>query len=111
MSALYIMRGLGQYGTGFGAIYLGRGILLGLDFFNGRYSGTYTEEKGRLKITATYSPPLPGLQLVPGRTLPFGRPINLSGDWPANFADGTPQPMMLMGIPVQVTLERIGDVP
>jgi hypothetical protein len=110
MSALYIMRGLGQFGTGFGAMYIGRGVLLGLDFLNGRYSGTYTEEKGRLKVTASYAPPMPGLQLVPGKTLPFGRPIQMSADWPADFADGSPHLITFMQLSVRVTFEKIGDI-
>lgn len=111
MSALYAMRYLGQSGIGMGVIYIGKGVIVGVDVTNGRYSGTYTEEGGRLKGTATLSAPPGGAILVTGAQLPAGQSIPLIADWPANFADGSTQEITVTGHPVQVTFEKIGDVP
>lgn len=111
MSALYVMRYLGQTGVGMGTMYIGRGVILGVDVANGRYNGTYTEEGGRMKATATLSAPPGGAILVTGAQLPAGQSIPLTADWPANFADGSAQEITVMGQPVQVTFEKIGDVP
>lgn len=111
MSALYAMRYLGQSGVGMGAIFVGKGVIVGVDVTNGRYNGTYTEEGGRVTVTATLSAPEGGATLVTGAPLPAGQTIPLTADWPANFADGSTQEIMIMDRPVQVTFEKIGDVP
>ena len=111
MSALYTMRYLGQSGVGMGAIYIGRGIIVGVDVTNGRYSGTYREESGRLKGTAKLFAPPGGAILVTGDQLPEGHEIPLQVDWPINFADGSAQTIMVQGRLVQVTFEKIGDIP
>lgn len=111
MSALYAMRYLGQSGIGLGAIYIGKGKIVGVDVANGRYSGSYKEEGGRVKATAQLSAPPGGAILVTGAQLPAGQSIPLTADWPANFADGNAQTIMVMGQPVQVTFEKIGDIP
>ena len=111
MSALYAMRYLGQTGsTGAGAVYIGRGKIVGLDVGNGRYHGTYSEAGGRIKGSATLSMPSGGV-LVTGHNVPAGTSIPLTVDWPANFANGQPQTIMVQGAPVQVAFEKIGDIP
>ena len=94
-----------------GAIYIGRGVIVGVDVTNGRYSGTYTEEGGRLKGTAKLSAPPGGAILVTGAQLPEGQAIPLQVDWPMNFANGSAQTILVQGMPVQVTFEKIGDIP
>lgn len=111
MSALYAMRYLGQSGVGMGAIYIGKGVIVGVDVANGRYSGTYKEEGGKVKVTAKLSAPPGGAVLVTGAQLPAGQSIPLTADWPANFPDGSTHQIMVMGRPVQVTFEKIGDIP
>ena len=111
MSALYTMRYLGQSGVGMGAIYIGRGIIIGVDVANGRYSGTYREEGGRLKGTAKLFAPPGGAILVTGDQLPEGQVIPMQIDWPINFADGSPQTTMVQGTSVLVSFEKIGDIP
>lgn len=110
MSALYAMRYLGQTGAGAGAIYIGKGKIAGMDVGGGRYEGTYTESAGRLKGSATLSAPL-GATLVTGQQLQPGTKIPLSVDWPASFADGAAQPISVAGRAVQVTFEKISDIP
>ena len=111
MSALYAMRYLGHSGDGMGAIYIGRGTIVGVDAANGRYSGTYTEEGGRFKGTIKLSAPAGDVALVTGAQLPKGQAISMQADWPINFADGSAQTIIVNGLPVQVTFEKIGDIP
>ena len=94
-----------------GAIYIGRGVIIGVDVANGRYTGTYTEEGGRLKGNATLSAPPGGTILVTGAQLPEGEAIPLQVDWPMIFADGSAQTISVQGMPVKVTFEKIGDIP
>jgi hypothetical protein len=110
MSALYVMRYLGQSGIGMGAIYIGKGKIAGVDVANGRYLGSYTEENGRLKGQATLSLPTGG-SLVTGQQLPPGASIRLAADWPLNFGNGQAQQLTVEGRPVQVTFEKIADIP
>jgi hypothetical protein len=109
MSALYAMRFAGVADTGSGAIYIGKGKIVGIDVGNLRYSGRYIEEGGRLNGTVELYAPTGGL-LVTGVQVPAGSRWNVTFDWPANFSDGKPQPIMINGRPVQVVLEKIGDI-
>lgn len=110
MGALYAMRYLGATGVGIGAIYIGKGKIVGVDAANGRYHGTFTEQNGRIKAAVTLSAPQ-GAVLVTGVPMPPGTSISLTADWPANFANGQPQQVTVAGKPVSVTFEKIGDVP
>ena len=110
MSALYVMRYVGGTGnTGVGAIYIGKGTIVGVDVQNGRYHGTFTDHEGRVKATVVCPRQKVSRcdrhQVAPGTTVP------LTADWPADFANGQPQQIMVQGRPVQVTFEKIGDVP
>jgi hypothetical protein len=127
MSALYAMRYVGtsrgsnrgsSRGSGggpanvrFGSVYIGRNIVVGVDTANARYNGTYTEEGGRLKFSGQFSGPQGGATLVTGHSPPQGQSIPLNADWPKNFDNGATQQIMVMGRPVQVRFEKIGDVP
>ncbi|MGH7123815.1 MAG: hypothetical protein ACREFI_05540, partial [Stellaceae bacterium] len=44
MNALYSMRFVGMTGSGLGAIYIGKGKLVGIDALNTHYDGTYTQQ-------------------------------------------------------------------
>jgi hypothetical protein len=109
MSALYAMNFVGQSGTGGGAIYIGSGKIVGIDVGNLRYSGTYVEAAGRVKGTVIMRAPTGG-QLVIGTQLPAGSQLSASVDWPANFADGQPQVILIEGKSVHVVFEKIGDI-
>src|SRR5579864_4026889 len=105
MSALYVMRYVGMAGAGGGAIYIGKGKILGVDAANGRYNGSYTTDpNGRLKATVVLSIPGGG-QLVTGQHLPAGQSLQISGDWPAIFWT-SPQSVNVAGKAVQVTFEK-----
>jgi hypothetical protein len=109
MSALYAMNFVGMTGTGGGAVYVGKGKIVGIDVGNLRYNGTYTEQGGRLKGTVALSAPTGGT-LVTGAQLPAGGRLSVTLDWPANFSDGKPQALTVEGSPVHVVFEKIGDV-
>jgi hypothetical protein len=109
MSAFYAMNFVGMTGTGGGAVYVGKGKIVGIDVGNLRYNGTYTEQGGRLKGTVALFAPTGGT-LVTGAQLPAGSRLGLTLDWPANFSDGKPQVLTVEGSPVHVVFEKIGDV-
>ena len=112
MSALYKMVYMGGGGAGAGVVAISKGTVLGLDVGELRYEGTYVETNGRLKLTATMEATAKGGgHLVTGQTLPYGHKLALSADWPADFANGSPQTIMVAGRPVQVRFEKIGDLP
>lgn len=111
MSALYAIRYLGSAGTGFGAVYIGKGMFVGVDVSNGRYTGTYTESGGNMALSGTLTAPQGGATLVTGDQLAAGTSLQLSAVWPATFADGSAQQIKIMNKPVQVAFEKIGDVP
>lgn len=110
MSAFYKMEYVGHTGLGIGALYVGRGVIIGADAGGGYYNGTYTDQGGRLKGNATLSMPKGG-SLVTGQQVPAGGKIPLSVDWPSNFYDGKPQTVMVMGNAVRVVFEKVGDIP
>lgn len=110
MSALYLMQYVGNAGYGIGAIYIGKGVIVGADAGNGRYSGSYKEEGGRLKASVTLTMTQAG-PLVTGQMVPAGTKLPITADWPSNFANGEPQSVSVSGHPVQVTFEKVGDIP
>lgn len=110
MSALYIMRYLGATGVGFGSVYIGKGSIVGVDTGGGRYHGTYTEDAERMKAAINLTMPDGGV-LVTGAQIPPGTSIPMSADWSTSFADGSPQSVNVAGGDVQVTFEKVGDVP
>lgn len=111
MSALYTMRYVGQHEAGAGAIYIGRGVIVGVDVVGGRYKGVYTEADGRIKADVELTVPPYNVTLVTGITLPAGHKLALLGDWPSAFADGSPHRINIAGWEVSVVLDKIGDVP
>lgn len=111
MSALYVMRYLGRTGVGWGTVYVGRGTVLGADVADGRYKGTYVESGGRIKGNVALIIPPGGVLLVTGAQLPAGATVPLTIDWPLDFGNGQAQQVMVPGGQVQVTFEKLGDVP
>ena len=110
MSALYRMNYTGSHGGGFAVVYIGRGLILGMDQAKGHLRGTYVEEAGRLKgsITGTATE---DNRLASGQSMQAGESTEIKIDWSADFADGSPQPSWVMGDLVEVTFEKIGDIP
>ena len=90
MSALYAMRYLGASGTELGAIYIGRGKIVGIDVANARYSGSYSEQGNRMKAKVTLTAKENAV-LVTGQQVSAGTKIEMTADWPSDFANGKPQ--------------------
>lgn len=111
MSALYTVKYSGQHGAGGAVVYVGKGIIVGVDETNTRYEGNYTENSGRLKGGMTLTSPPGGASLVTGEVIPGGTKLRVTLDWPSDFANGQSQDLRLGGQSVYVMLEKIGDIP
>ena len=111
MSALYAVRYSAQHGAGGAAVYVGKGIIVGVDVANTRYQGSYTENNGRLKGGITLTSPPGRASLVIGKLLAGGAVLRATLDWPSDFADGQAQALTVDGKSVPITLEKIGDIP
>jgi len=109
MSALYAMHFVGKGGRGGGAVYVGNGKIVGIDVGNLRYTGTFTEQDGRLQGTVDLYAPTGGT-LVTGAQVPAGSRWSIALDWPADFADGSLQALVVQGSPVHVVFEKVADI-
>ena len=111
MSALYKMLYTGIESGGAGVVYIGNGNVLGIDTGDFRYHGTYTENAGRIRGTVTMTATTDGSRLVTGDTLNAGQTLPFNIDWPEAFSDGTQQPIFIGGRRINVTIEKLGDIP
>jgi len=109
MSALYEMRYQGVAGTGHGAIYIGKGKVLGVDVTGARYDGSYASQGANLAGTVTLTSA--GGALVTGQPVPAGTKVPITFNLPANFGNGQFQSVTVGGRPVQVAFDKIGDIP
>jgi hypothetical protein len=107
--ALYLMKFAGAADFGGGVLFIGNGKIVGMDVANLRFKGTYTEQNGRFVSSVRMSAPT-GATLVTGQQLPAGSELKLSTDWPLDFANGHPHPLLVEGRPVQVSFEKIDDI-
>lgn len=109
MSILFSVQYVGDEGTGLAAICLGNGKLIGFDGADGRYSGSYIEDGGRIrgKVHLTNSEEWP---LVTGNRLKPGDVLEVAFDWPREVLDGEPQPAFLNGQQVTVKFKKIGEI-
>ena len=110
MSALYVMRYVGQTGTGGGVMYVGKGIVAGMDAGGNRYDGSYNETGGRLRGRVTMSVQA-GTVLVTGQVVPQAAHFEIRIDWPADFDNGRPQQVSVAGRLAAVSFEKLKDIP
>src|SRR3954447_10607945 len=110
MSALYIMRYIGMSGFGAGAMYIGKGIISGIDSHGGIYDGSYTQSGGRFrgKVVLTFPE---GGKMVTGKEKRKGESLPLEADWPSNFSNGLPQTISILGQDVHATFQKLRDIP
>lgn len=115
MSALYQMRYQGVAGVGHGAIYIGKGKVLGVDITGARYDGSYTGGGSLLNpgttLTGAVTLTAAGGTLVTGQPVPPGTQVQISFSLPPTFGNGQFQPVTVGGKPVQVAFDKIGDIP
>ena len=110
MSALYRMDYSGSHGKGFAVVYIGRGVVLGMDEPGSLVHGTYTEDGGRLRGSMTLTGDTEG-HTVGGQIMKAGQSAEMEIDWDSDFAAGRPQQVTLLGDPLQIVFQKIGDVP
>ena len=109
MSALYQMRYQGVADVGHGAIYIGKGKIVGVDITGAKYLGSFVNQSGVLAGTATLTSA--GGTLVTGMPVPAGTQVPIAFNLPATFDNGQFQSITVGGKPVQVAFEKIGDIP
>jgi hypothetical protein len=111
MSAFYIIRYAGTSGQGNGVLYIGKGLVVGVDVAGAKYRGSYSERSGHLHGTVKLTAPTAGSHLVTGQSVPGGQSFDLKFDLPTNFASGRPQTITgVGGQPVQVTFEKVSEL-
>ncbi len=109
MSALYQMPYQGVAGNGHGAMYIGEGVIVGIDISGTRCHGTYTSSTATIDGTATLTPA--GGALVTGQNVPAGGTVPVTFSLLAGFDDGKYHPVTVGGKPVGVPFNKIGDIP
>jgi len=109
MSALYQMRYQGVAGNGHGAMYVGKGVVVGIDISGARYNGTYTLSGTTINGTAILTSA--GGALVTGQDLPAGGTVPITFSLPAGFDDGQYHQVIGGGKRVGVSFNKIGDIP
>lgn len=109
MSALYEMQYGGVSGTGHGAVYVGRGRILGVDITGGRYEGSYTEAEGQLRGTVTLH--ASGALLVTGQPAPAGHRLAIRFDLPVDFGDGSFRTVWVGQQEARVAFRKVGEIP
>ena len=91
-------------------MYIGRGIVLGLDTGEGLARGTYREEGGRLKGSMTLT--VRDDNVSPnGKVLKAGESTEIEIDLPPDFADGRTLQETIMGDTFDVVYTKLGDIP
>ena len=110
MSALYKMTYGGGVGFGHGAIFIGNGQVLGIDIGDIWYEGKYWEENGQVRMQANMTAKSPDAVLVTGRHLSAGETIPIDATWPLDMEPDELHQISVAGRPVNVTLEKIGDI-
>lgn len=109
MSALYQVKYHGVAGEGHGAVYVGKGKVLGVDITGARYEGSYTDLGSAISGTVTLTSA--GGQLVTGQPVPSGTKVPIKFNLPQNLGNGQFQQITVGGSPVSVAFDKIGDVP
>lgn len=109
MSALYQIRYQGVAGQGHGALYVGRGTVLGIDITGSRYHGSFSRQGAQLVGSGTLTSA--GATLVTGKQLAAGQQVQFQFTLPEDFAGNRFYQVIVDGMPVQVAFDVIGDVP
>jgi hypothetical protein len=109
MSALYQMRYQGVAGNGHGAMYVGKGVVVGIDISGARFNGTYALSGTMIEGTATLTSA--GGALVTGQDVPAGGTVPITFSLPAGFDDGQYHQVIAGDRRVGVSFNKIGDIP
>jgi hypothetical protein len=112
MNAFYTIKYFGKTGAGGGTIYIGKGVVVGIDIQGATIDGTYEVLGDRMKGVVRITAPKGGSTLVTGQTLPGGEEFPLPFDLPvSSFADGSPQKLEgYGGEPIEIVFEKVRDL-
>ncbi len=110
MSALYRMTYTGSHDEGFAVVYIGQGLILGMDMDGSHIHGIYTEQDGRLRGSMTLTGADEGIT-AGGQIMQAGESAEMEIDWSADFEAAGPHQVILLGDPLQILFQKIGDIP
>jgi len=110
LNALYVVHFRGMVGRGSAAIYIGRGVILGVDADLNRFKGQYFPENGALRIGLTITATEESC-LVTGDLLKRGDFVSVEGFLSEDFEEGEFYEMRVAGKPVHIVFEKIGNIP
>lgn len=108
--ALYAVQFRGLSGGGRGSIYVGHGILSGVDVTGGTYDGSYVVNEGRLYGTATMRA-LGNSRMVTGQGLGDGETLPIRFELPLAIDERTDYAITVGGQPVRIRLTKVRDLP
>ena len=81
-----------------------------MDVAGSRVHGPYTEQDGRLKGSMTLMGDEAGVT-AGGQIMQAGESAEMEIDWSADLKATGPQPVMLLGDPLQIVFQKIGYIP
>lgn len=109
--AIYSVRYSGPFSEGGAVLYIGDGIVAGMDASEIVYDGVYnTSPSGHLIGTVVLTAKMPSA-LVTGIVVPAGQSIEIAFDLPPDFASGAPRQFSVIGTTVPATFTKIRDIP
>jgi hypothetical protein len=110
-AGLYQLMYQGSFDRGGAVLYVGNGIIAGMDVGEIQYDGTYTtgpggELVGDVALTATTNS-----SLVTGDTVLAGQSVSVPFTLPSSFANGQPFQFKIAGRSVSATFRKFKDLP
>lgn len=110
-ATIYQVKYQGTYEKGGAVLYVGNGIISGMDVGGLTYDGTYSSAAGGgLTGTVTLTATTTG-QLVTGAVLQAGQSVSLPLSLPASFGNGQQFQFNVGGSPVNASFHKIRDLP
>ncbi|WP_062012426.1 hypothetical protein [Aureimonas sp. AU4] len=108
--ALYAVRFVGAAGGGRGSLYVGHGIVSGVDVTGGTYDGSYGVNEGRVHGIASMRA-LGETQLVTGQRLDGGQALEIRFELPVAIDETATYDITVGGQPVRIQLRKVRDLP
>lgn len=110
-AGLYQVMYEGAFERGGAVLYIGNGIIAGMDVGEIFYDGTYKTEAdetlaGNMALTATTNG-----ALVTGNTILAGQSVSVPFVLPSSFANGQPFQFNIAGRAISATFRKLKDLP
>ncbi|MCY4489817.1 MAG: hypothetical protein OXF11_22305 [Deltaproteobacteria bacterium] len=109
-AGFYVVHYQGVQGSNHLALYIGNGVIAGIDVGGIQYYGQYQEGAGRIKANFTLTAPISGGQLVTGTILQPQQKLEASADLPRDLTSGAHSIVIGNGR-VTVAFEKLYDLP